>query len=144
TRFLINVAQFKGLSRNDFLGGCAFRLDGVVTLVDTNRNLLVLQHATAAVALNFDLRDSRGQVRQLVTGDGTHCCAYVVGFPAYPFRPSGWDVRKTFESPSDWGDYHLTRMRGFLHPPASGDYTFWIASDNSSELWLSTDPEPSN
>ena len=25
-----------------------------------------------------------------------------------------------------------------LNPPVTGDYTFWIASDNSSELWLST------
>ena len=34
-------------------------------------------------------------------------------------------------------------MRGYLHPPVTGDYTFWIASDNSSELWLSTDENPS-
>jgi hypothetical protein len=37
------------------------------------------------------------------------------------------------------GDYYLTRMRGYLHPPATGEYVFWIASDNSSELWLSVD-----
>ncbi len=29
------------------------------------------------------------------------------------------------------------RVRGFVAPPQSGDYTFWIASDDESELWLS-------
>lgn len=43
----------------------------------------------------------------------------------------------------NWGEYHLTRMRGCLHPQVTGDYRFWIASDNSSELWLSTDADPS-
>jgi hypothetical protein len=33
-------------------------------------------------------------------------------------------------------------MSGFLHPPVTGDYTFWIASDNSSGLWLSTSESP--
>ena len=30
-------------------------------------------------------------------------------------------------------------MRGWLRAPVSGEYHFWIASDNSSELWLSSD-----
>ena len=44
----------------------------------------------------------------------------------------------------NWGEYNLTRMRGYLHPQVTGDYRFWIASDNSSELWLSTDASPLN
>ncbi len=35
-----------------------------------------------------------------------------------------------------------TYITGWLVPPASGSYTFWIASDDSSELWLSTDASP--
>jgi hypothetical protein len=31
-----------------------------------------------------------------------------------------------------------------LNPITSGSYTFWIASDDSSELWLSTDEDPSH
>jgi hypothetical protein len=31
-----------------------------------------------------------------------------------------------------------------LRPPASGKYTFWIASDDGSELWLSADARPEN
>lgn len=137
-----NVGQFRTLSGVDYLAGCDFHLTGVVTLVDTNRDLVVLQDATGAVALNFRAEDQKLQVGQLVTLDGANCCPYFTGFPDYPYRPSGWDIRSSFEAPVNWGEYYLTRMRGCLHPPATGEYSFWIASDNSSELWLSLDADP--
>lgn len=31
-----------------------------------------------------------------------------------------------------------------LPPPLSGQYTFWVAGDDNSELWLSTDENPNN
>ena len=36
------------------------------------------------------------------------------------------------------------RVRGFICPPATGLYTFWIASDEESQLWLSTNANPKN
>jgi len=36
------------------------------------------------------------------------------------------------------------RVRGFICPPSTGLYTFWIASDDDSQLWLSTNANPSN
>ena len=35
-------------------------------------------------------------------------------------------------------------MRGYLTPTTTGDYWFWIASDDNGELWLSTDSNPDN
>ena len=32
-----------------------------------------------------------------------------------------------------------SRMKGWLVPPVTGDYEFWIASDDNGEFWLSTD-----
>jgi hypothetical protein len=52
-----NVAQFRTLSGADNLAGCDFHLTGVITLVDTNRDLVVLQDATGAAALNFRIED---------------------------------------------------------------------------------------
>jgi hypothetical protein len=49
-----------------------------------------------------------------------------------------------FETPSNLGDNYGSRVRGYLCVPTSGDYTFWIASDDRSELWLSTDDNPAN
>ncbi len=40
------------------------------------------------------------------------------------------------------GNEYGCRIRGYVHPPATGDYVFWIASDNDSELWLSADDTP--
>ncbi|MBA3684160.1 MAG: hypothetical protein H0W72_02850 [Planctomycetes bacterium] len=56
--------------------------------------------------------------------------------------PSGSAPATTFEAPSNWADNYATRMRGFVHPPVSGAYTFWIAGDDSCELWLSADANP--
>lgn len=137
-----HVAQFKSLSGADFLAGCDFHLTGVVTLVDTNRDLLVLQDATGAVALNFRIEDNL-RAGQLVTLLGTNCCPMIPSFPNYPYRPSVTEILGSSETPSDWGEYNLTRLRGFLRPQVTGEYKFWIASDNSSELWLSADAEPS-
>ncbi len=36
------------------------------------------------------------------------------------------------------------RIYGWVYPPASGDYTFRIATDDNGELWLSTDDDPEN
>jgi hypothetical protein len=47
-----------------------------------------------------------------------------------------------FEAPENVGDRYVARVRGFLVPAASGEHRFWIASDNESELWLSTDEDP--
>jgi signal transduction histidine kinase len=141
---ITNVWQFATLPNTDFLIGCDFHLTGVVTLVDTNRELVVIQDATGAVALNFRCGCSNLEVGQSVTVDGTNARPLFSSFPDYPFRPSGRDICSSFETPSDWGEYNLTRMRGYLHPKVSGNYRFWIASDNSSELWLSTDANPWN
>lgn len=43
---------------------------------------------------------------------------------------------------ADQGENYGIRMTGWLIPPVSGGYTFWIASDDTSELWLSTDDDP--
>jgi len=139
-----NVAQFRSAPREAFLGRCAFQLDGVVTLVDTNRDLLVLQDETGAVALKprTGLWGFGAQVGQRVSLEGSRCFPSVLGFPNYPYRPSSREVLPSFEAPTNSGNHYLTRMQGHLHPPATGEYTFWIASDNSSELWLSSDDDP--
>ena len=47
-------------------------------------------------------------------------------------------------APPNIGDDYGLRIRGYLIPPDDGEYTFWIASDNESELWLSTDDTEGN
>ena len=64
--------------------------------------------------------------------------------PNYPYNPSGHEYRTLFESRSNWADAYGGRMRGYITPTTTGDYWFWIASDDNGELWLSTDSNPDN
>jgi len=139
---LTNVGQLRSVPAQVYLRGCPLRLVGTVTLVDTNRHLVVLQDATGAVAVNLDTNVISLAPGQVIAIEAAKTSPYLVSLPDYPYRPSGRDIRALFEAPSNWGDYHLTRMRGYLHPPVTGEYTFWIASDNSSELWLSPGQDP--
>jgi hypothetical protein len=63
----------------------------------------------------------------------------------YPNNPTftNW-VTDYFESPRSVGDNYGQRMHGYVVPPVSGMYIFWIASDDSSALYLSTDDSPTN
>jgi hypothetical protein len=41
-------------------------------------------------------------------------------------------------SPTDFDESFGERLRGWVTPEVSGDYTFWISGDDRCELWLST------
>jgi hypothetical protein len=47
-----------------------------------------------------------------------------------------------FELPRNRADQYVARIKGFLSPAESGEYLFFIASDDHSELWLSPDENP--
>jgi len=49
-----------------------------------------------------------------------------------------------FEAPTNSADNYGQRVRGTLTAPATGSYTFWIAGDDSVELWLSTTSSSAN
>ncbi len=62
--------------------------------------------------------------------------------PGFPDRPAGSGPITIFEGPSNFGESYGTRVRGYVHPPLSGPYVFFAATDDESELWLSTDESP--
>ncbi len=137
------MAELRALTRVQMNRGIPFSASGIVTMTDTQRNVFVLQDGTNAMLV---LSDAPANVTPgtLVSLEAERGAPYVVNFPEFPFFPSGWNVETNFEGPTNWGDFHLTRMAGFVQPPVTGDYTFWIACDNSGELWLSTDENPRN
>ena len=60
----------------------------------------------------------------------------------FPGNPSSVSTLTAFESNSNIGDNLGQRLQGYVHPPVSGPYTFYIAADESAELWLSNTSDP--
>ncbi|MHC4545100.1 MAG: FN3 associated domain-containing protein, partial [Planctomycetota bacterium] len=83
-------------------------------------------------------------LREYWTGITGQSVSELTGNSNYPDNPSGSSEPTLFEAPVNWSNDYGTRMQGFLYPPVSDDYTFWISSDDASELWLSTDDNPDN
>ena len=63
----------------------------------------------------------------------------LTGSAAFAGTPSRIDTIKTSEIrrlfQANWG----CRIKGYLYPPFTGAYTFWISSDDASQLFISTD-----
>ena len=58
--------------------------------------------------------------------------------------PSSIGVLSIFQTPSNIADNYGQRIRGYVCPPLTGNYIFWISSDDNSELWLSSNNDPAN
>ncbi|SGZ03192.1 fibronectin type III domain-containing protein [Moritella viscosa] len=57
--------------------------------------------------------------------------------PTFPDNPTSINIETDFESPSNIGSRYGQTLEGYIVPPVTGDYQFWIASDDESELLLS-------
>ena len=67
----------------------------------------------------------------------------LIADPRYPASADGaFFIADEFRTPSDSGDNFGRRVYGYIVPPVTGDYTFYIASDDQSRLFLSADTTP--
>lgn len=83
---------------------------------------------------------SQGLLREVYQGIGGVSVSDLTSAAIFPNSPTSKGyVTEAFEAPTDVLDGYGQRLRGYLIPPVTGNYTFWIASDDGSELWLSTD-----
>ena len=62
--------------------------------------------------------------------------------PAYPSHPDGSEVLTNFVVRTDWGEHFGDHIRGYVHPPVTGKYTFWISGNPNSTLNLSRNEKP--
>lgn len=86
-----------------------------------------------------------GLVREVWYGPGGEGLGNLTGWAAYPNSPNNRNmVTGLFEAPSNVADNYGQRIHGYLLAPESGVYTFWIAGDDNSALYISTDTNPAN
>ncbi len=58
--------------------------------------------------------------------------------------PSVTGTLATLEMPNQNQEYYAAKISGWLVPPANGSYTFYIASDDEAQLWLSPSEDPAS
>jgi hypothetical protein len=77
-----------------------------------------------------------------LTGAGT--LNLLLESPKFPNNPDVTRFLPSLETPSNWADNYGVRVTGWFVPPQTGDYVFFIASDDEGEFRLSTDATPAN
>lgn len=64
--------------------------------------------------------------------------ASLTALPGYPESPDTMLELTTLEGPSNRGDNYGTLVRGYLTPPETGQYQFFVSGDDETRLSLST------
>ncbi|MEN6306501.1 MAG: LamG-like jellyroll fold domain-containing protein, partial [Anaerohalosphaeraceae bacterium] len=104
----------------------------------------ILENGMTIPGSVWNFTTSGSLTRQVYTGITGESVSNLTSASKYPNNPDMYDTVTTFESATDWLDTYGTRLEGYLTPQTSGSYTFWIAADDSCELWLSTTDSPAN
>jgi len=87
-----------------------------------------------------------GTITQEIYENMTGDLAVLKASVNFPDNPTSTAQLTAFDT-AGWGDAkdnYGGRMHGWVHVPVAGEYTFWIASDDTAELWLSKDDDPGN
>ncbi|HEU5081209.1 MAG TPA: ATP-binding protein [Opitutaceae bacterium] len=142
-RALHSAAEILAVANWDVHRPPPAHLEGVVTWTDPSRGLIVFQDESGAIGLQTGsfLAGLEAGVRVVIDASAVLPSAPVL--PQFPFYPSEREYPHDFDFPPKGQFNYFDRTRGFVVPPTSGEYTFWIAGDDSGDLWLSSSDEPS-
>lgn len=120
----------------------------MIELFKTNLRSVVLT-LTLAVSCGLPVRNASAQSTNGILREvwlnigGGVAVADLTNNPAFPNSPSFENVvADVFESPTDVYDSYGQRMRALITAPTTGNYQFWIATDDGGQLFLSTTDSP--
>jgi hypothetical protein len=101
---------------------------------------------SSAPEITCSMDESCGATLQTWTGiSGTSITDLKAGTKDFTNAPNySTRITNTLEVPENVGDNYGSRMNGWLRPPVTGEFVFWIAADDLGEFWLSTDSDPAN
>ena len=71
---------------------------------------------------------SGGLLREVYMNIGGGSLASLTNSPNFPANPDQTNVIQEFEAPMNVLNNYGQRVRGYVIPPRSGPYTFWIPS----------------
>ena len=120
--------------------------DRTVVLTVTDNDGLTGQTARTISAISLDAPQCAGAAgglqRQQWNSIAGATVADLLNAPSYPNNPASTSVITSFQGPTNAANNYGARVRGYIVPPETGNYTFTITSDDASALYLSLNAEP--
>lgn len=103
-----------------------------------------LTSLTRPVRVQFGLCSGEtGVLAEKWNGLSGSSIADLTNHPSYPDQPDeSWVINDLFESPTNLDNNYGLRLSGWLCVPESGNYRFWMASDDNGSLRLSSNANP--
>ncbi|MEM1326336.1 MAG: PKD domain-containing protein, partial [Bacteroidota bacterium] len=98
----------------------------------------------SATAPNTCVSDNQGLTYERFTGISGDNIDHLRNDSSFPDSPTFTGTLTTSDAPDALGDNYGSRIRGFIYTHTTGYYRFNVTSDDDSEVWLSTDDQPSN
>jgi autotransporter-associated beta strand protein len=109
-----------------------------LTAVLTDQNQAGVLMATSLVTINVELPYPRGGVAYAVyTNLAGTLISDLTNASSFPHDAAYQKQVALFEGDTNLDGNFGAVLRGYLLPPHTGSYTFWITSDADAELWLS-------
>lgn len=117
----------------------------IQAIVTTSAGTLTSEEAILTVA-TLTPEFAQGVVRfEAFTGISGTAIDSLVNDPKYTDNtPDDTRLIAGLDTPNAYGDNYGARVSGFITPPESGNYRFFIRSDDASQFWLSPDTNPAN
>jgi len=111
--------------------------------IDPGEYLLVWASGKDRKPSDYEQYYINGLRRDVYTGIPGTAVYDLINHPGYPDQPSSSNlITGLFEAPANIGDYYGQRIHGLIKAPVTGNYIFWIASDDNGALYLSSTSNP--
>jgi M6 family metalloprotease-like protein len=104
----------------------------------------IVNPTTAQVQILDDERTSGGLCQRFYPGIGYNTVAYLVRQTTNSNAALDLGYVTDLEAPTNHDDNYGRVLEGYLVPPTTGNYVFYLASDETSELWLGTNQTPAS
>jgi hypothetical protein len=115
------------------------------TVFNTPQNTALVLPLVAQNVQGTDWYGTAGALREAFIGSGGIDLHSATNTPDYPGNPYILTLLGDAVEIGPGGMVNgVERLRGYLLPPQTGNYTFWIASHFEGQLWVSTDDTPAS
>jgi hypothetical protein len=98
----------------------------------------------ATLSLNTTSSLTQGLRREVWNNLSGSAVSSLTASTLYPRFPDSTSIVTTAETAENYGENYGQRLSGWIIPPTTGSYRFYLSSDDASQLWLSTNDSPSN